>query len=47
MIPKLIIVGHPCKNILIDLGLWAIDTGRGWLVHGVHRALDSKGLKHE
>jgi hypothetical protein len=35
------------KVHLVDLGLWALTTGRGWLVHAVHAALVREGLAHE
>jgi hypothetical protein len=35
------------KRTLVDLGQWALVTGRGWLVHAVHAALVREGLAHE
>jgi hypothetical protein len=32
---------------LIDLGAWAIATGRGWLVKAVEIAVQREGLRHD
>jgi hypothetical protein len=32
------------KTILVELGQWAIDNGRGWIVREVHAALQQEGL---
>ena len=34
------------KRTLVQLGLWGVTTGRGWLVHGVHAALQREALVH-
>jgi hypothetical protein len=34
------------KSTLVDLGAWAVLTGRGWLVHLVHRTLEQEELRH-
>jgi hypothetical protein len=33
------------KSLPIELGAWAITTGRGWLVHAVENALEREGLQ--
>jgi hypothetical protein len=35
------------KGILIEIGLWAMATGRGWLVRAVKAALQREGLRHD
>jgi hypothetical protein len=37
--------GYPRKTTLVDLGLWAVTTGRGWLVRAVHAAIEREGLR--
>ena len=37
---------HHRKSDLVTLGLWALATGRGWLVRAVHWALEEEGLRH-
>jgi hypothetical protein len=32
------------KADLVALGDWAVTSGRGWLVHAVHAALQREGL---
>ena len=32
------------KHDLIDIGQWAIATGRGWVVRAVHAAIRREGL---
>jgi hypothetical protein len=32
------------KATLVELGYWGLTTGRGWLVHAVHAALQREGL---
>jgi hypothetical protein len=34
------------KRARVSLGLWAMRTGRGWLVHTVYRALVRERLTH-
>jgi hypothetical protein len=33
------------KALLVDLGRWGIETGRGWLVQAVTAALQREGLR--
>ena len=33
------------KLDLIDLGVWGLTTGRGWLVRAVHAAIEREGLR--
>jgi hypothetical protein len=35
---------HKRKADLVDLGLWALARGRGWLVRAVEAALVREGL---
>jgi hypothetical protein len=37
---------HHRKHHLVTLGVWAMATGRGWLVTAVQRALVREGLTH-
>jgi hypothetical protein len=34
------------KRDLVAIGLWAMLTGRSWLVHGVRQALLREGLRY-
>ena len=34
------------KAILVDMGLWAMATGRSWLVRAVEAAIQAEGLCH-
>jgi hypothetical protein len=34
------------KTTLVTLGLWALTTGRGWLVQAVDAAIEREGLLH-
>jgi hypothetical protein len=33
------------KTLLLELGEWAVITGRRWLVQAVHAALEWEGLR--
>jgi len=46
MIPNPIALGHSRKKTLVDLGLWAVTTGRGWLVRAVRAAIEREGLRN-
>jgi hypothetical protein len=46
MIPHLAREGYIRKDTLIALGLWAMVTGRGWLVRAVRAAIRREGLTH-
>jgi hypothetical protein len=35
------------RRDLVAIGIWAIASGRGWLVHAVFAALVREGLAHE
>jgi hypothetical protein len=35
------------KRDLIDFGVWAVCTGRRWLVKAVERAIQQEGLAHD
>ena len=34
------------KAVLVELGLWGLNTGRPWLIKAVYRALWREGLIH-
>jgi hypothetical protein len=35
------------KAQLVQLGVWGMNVGKGWVVRGVQRALQQEGLAHE
>jgi hypothetical protein len=48
---SIFILSHPLHDVqrkrdLVELGLWAVVTGRGWLVRAVHAALVQEDLRH-
>ena len=36
---------HSRKTLLIELGQWAVETRRGWLVRAVDAAIEREGLR--
>jgi hypothetical protein len=37
---------HRRKAVLVELGLWGLRTGRGWVVKAVEEAIQREGLRH-
>lgn len=36
-----------CKACLVDVGSWALDAGKPWVLKAVHLALRREGLQNE